>query len=267
MPTVEEIAAAEAYEELFVEGLFAEWAPRVADAAGIGEGDRVLDVACGTGVLAREIAARVGSAGEVVGIDAAGGMLAVAEREAPDIDWHLGVAEELPFESGSFDAVVSQFGLMFFRDRRRALEEMRRVMRPGAGFGVAVWGELGTNPAYAVEVELLERQAGSAAADALRAPFALGDREEIVSLFSSAGFHCEVETIAGLGRFPSIRTMVEADLRGWLPLMGVPLADELIASILNEAEEALSSFRTDDGRVEFLSTALVARGTSPIGDT
>jgi ubiquinone/menaquinone biosynthesis C-methylase UbiE len=76
-----------------------------------------LDVACGTGILAREIAWRVGTNGSVAGLDASRGMLAVAERSSPEIEWRSGTAESLPFEEGSFDAVVSQFGLMFFADR------------------------------------------------------------------------------------------------------------------------------------------------------
>src|SRR5688572_14100435 len=118
-----EIDAANAYEALFVPCLVGEWAPLVADAAHVRPGERVLDVACGTGVLARAVAARAGSQGSVAGLDASRGMLAVAERHAPTVDWRHGVAEALPFDDSSFDAVVSQFGLMFFTDRRQALHE------------------------------------------------------------------------------------------------------------------------------------------------
>jgi ubiquinone/menaquinone biosynthesis C-methylase UbiE len=119
-PTRDElIDAANAYEALFVPALFRQWAPRVADAAAIRDGQRVLDVACGTGILAREAESRVGAEGHVVGLDPNPGMLAVAARLAPDVEWREGVAESLPFAGGSFDAVVSQFGLMFFRDRVR----------------------------------------------------------------------------------------------------------------------------------------------------
>src|SRR5262245_6199314 len=105
--------------------------PRLADAVRIRPGERVLDVACGTGVLARQAASRVGSEGSVAGVDPSPGMLAVAKRLAPAIAWRQGTAEALPFEDGSFDAVVSQFGMMFFADRGRAIREMLRVLIPG----------------------------------------------------------------------------------------------------------------------------------------
>src|SRR5262245_46482610 len=111
-------SAAEMFEEFFVPALSQAWARRVADAARIQSGQRVLDVACGTGALTREVAARVGSDGSVVGLDPNEGMLAVARRKAPALEWRQGPAEALPFASATFDTVVSQFGLMFFENRR-----------------------------------------------------------------------------------------------------------------------------------------------------
>ena len=75
-----QIDAANAYEALFVPALFGQWAPKVADAARIQPGQRVLDVACGTGILAREIASRIESMGHIAGIDPGPGMIAVAEQ-------------------------------------------------------------------------------------------------------------------------------------------------------------------------------------------
>jgi ubiquinone/menaquinone biosynthesis C-methylase UbiE len=124
-------SAAEIYEDFFIPALFEEWAPRVADAARIQRGQRVIDVGCGTGVLARLAARRVGRSGSVVGLDVNEGILAVARRKAAAIEWHHGPAEALPFDDGVESAVVSQFGLMFFQDRRAALQEMARVLRPG----------------------------------------------------------------------------------------------------------------------------------------
>jgi ubiquinone/menaquinone biosynthesis C-methylase UbiE len=115
---------------LFVPALFRQWAPIVADAARIKSSDRVLDVACGTGVLAREAAARTGQSGRVAGLDPHAGMLAVARGVSPAIDWQEGTAEALPFPDHAFDAVVCQFGIMFFPDRDKAIREMLRVMVP-----------------------------------------------------------------------------------------------------------------------------------------
>lgn len=252
--------AARAYEALFVPALFAQWAPEVAGAAQIRAGQRVLDVACGTGVLGREASSRAGPKGYVAGIDPNQGMLVVAKELAPAIDWQEGVAESLPFPDQTFDAVVSQFGLMFFTGRRRAIGEMLRVLVPGGRMAIAVWDSLDHIPAYGSEAALVERTAGQRAADALRAPFELGDRRKLTALFTECGLaSAKVTTHAGVGQFPSVRTMVEADLRGWLPVMGVFLTEEQIDRILFEAEQALGPFTAPNGQVTFpLSTHIVA---------
>lgn len=262
--SADQIEAASAYQDLHVPALFQEWAARVADTAGLRPGHRVLDVACGTGVLALEAAARVGAAGSVAGLDANPGMLAVARNLAPHIEWREGDASALPYPDGHFDAVVSQFGLMFFDGRSEALREMVRVLAPGGRLAVAVWDSLANSPAYAISVALLEELAGAEAADALRAPFVLGDPDQLDALFREAGVaSLEIATQHGTARFPSIRTMVEADLRGWLPVMGVVLDDDRIARILDAAEDALAGFVTDDGAVEFDSPALIVSAAAP----
>jgi SAM-dependent methyltransferase len=191
-------------------------------------------------------------------------MLAVAKHLAPAVEWREGVAESLPFPDQSFDAVVSQFGLMFFTDRRQALREMQRVLAPGGHLAVAVWDSLDNIPAFARLVALLEQTAGRRAADALRAPFALGDRQELASLFSDAGAtSVEITTRNGTAWFPSIRTMVEAELRGWLPVVGVILTEDQIGRILQEAENALSPYADAEGRVAFHLSAHLGAAKKP----
>lgn len=267
MPEIDlaaQVAAATAYEEFFVPALFDEWGPRVAAAAGIDSGHSVLDVACGTGVLSLAAAARTGP-GCVTGLDANLGMLEVASRHGGGIQWHHGTAEALPFPDAAFDAVVSQFGLMFFGDREGALREMWRVLRPGGRLAVAVWASLADTPAYAAEVDLLARRAGAAAADALRLPYALGDSTELAALFARAGIGgARIESVVGRARFPSIRAMIETDVRGWLPLMGVELAEPVVQLLLSEAESVFRPFLAGDGTsVEFASPALIVSATRP----
>jgi SAM-dependent methyltransferase len=248
--------AAEIYEQFFVPALFAEWAGPVADAAGVTSGQRVLDVACGTGVLARAALERVGASGSVVGLDANEGMLAVARAAAPAVEWRSGLAESLPFEDGSFDAVVSQFGMMFFDDRLAALREMQRVRRPGGRIAIAVWGSLDATPGYAAMVDLLQRLFGDEAASALRAPFVLGDASELRALVAEAGLpDAEIRTEIGVARFPSIESWVFTDIRGWT--LADMIDEAQYEQLLGEAQRELRRFVTPSGEVEFDSPALV----------
>lgn len=121
---------------------------------------------------------------------------------------------------------------MFFTDRRQAPREMLRVLAPGGRLAVAVWDSLDNIPAYASEVALLEQTADRRAADALRAPFVLGDRKNLAALFAEGGAPSpEITTHHGVAQFPSIHTMVEADLRSWLPVMGVILTEDQIGHV------------------------------------
>jgi SAM-dependent methyltransferase len=256
-------SAAEVYDEFFVPSLFQEWPGRVADAAEIRPGQRVLDVACGTGVLARTVAERVGPDGSVVGLDLNSGMLAVARRKAQAIEWRPGRAEALPFDGASFDAVVSQFGLMFFEDRQAALREMLRVLRPGGRIAVAVWDTLDQSPGYAAMADLLQRLFGDEVAGTLRAPFILGDRQFLGSLFAEAGMpDARIATRAGTARFPSIESWVYTEIKGWT------LADAIDNAqfdlLLAEAKRELQPFVTGDGTVAFAMPARIVTATKPL---
>lgn len=247
-------SAAEVYEEFFLPALFQEWAPRVAAAANIRPGQSVLDVACGTGVLTREVAARVGPNGSVVGLDVNEGMLAVANREAPAIGWRLGTAEALPFENERFDAVVSQFGLMFFTDRRAALTEMMRVLRSGGHLAVAVWDTLDNTVGYAALGSLMQRLFGDQFTEAFGGPFVLGDPKVLASLFAEAGIsNAQITTQTGTVRFPSIDAWLHTEIKGWI--LADQVTDAQFDRLLKESGEVLQPFVTSEGTVAFPSPA------------
>lgn len=264
-------SAAEVYAEFFVPALFSDWPAHLVRAAQIAPGQRVVDVACGTGVLARTVHAHTcpdantdaganRAAGAVVGVDINAGMLAVAQRSAPQIEWRQGAAEALPFDDNHFDAAVSQFGLMFFDDRVKAIQEMARVVRPGGRIAVAVWDRLANTPGYAAMVELLRRLFGEDAANALRAPYTLGDTATLTALFRQAGLpQAQITTRSGQARFPSLADWIYTDVRGWT--LADSIDDHQVAQLQQEAHHALAEFVQADGTVAFAAPAHIVTAT------
>jgi SAM-dependent methyltransferase len=184
--------AAEMYEHYFVPAIFGPWARALLKHAAPQPGERVLDLACGTGIVARQVAPVVGTAGSVVGLDLRPGMLVVARtRPAPAgavISWQEGEANALPFADGSFDLVLCQQGLQFFPDRLAALREVRRVLRPGGRVGLAIWQALHRQGLFWALIEAEARHLAflGVTREQATAPFSLGDAEEIVSLLQRA---------------------------------------------------------------------------------
>ena len=253
-------SAAEVYEAFFLPALFQEWPPQVMRAAGLQPGYQVVDVACGTGVLTRAAAQQVVPGGSVIGVDINAGMLAVAKRQSPQIEWRQAPAEALPFDDQQFDAVVSQFGLMFFADRQTSIREMWRVLRSSGRLAVAVWDALDNTPGYAAMAQLLRRLFGAEIAQALYAPYNLGDRRALQAVFAAAGVpDVEIKTYTGTARFPSIRDWVYTDIKGWT--LAEVLDDAQFERLQLEAERALQPFVTANGTVAFDSPAHIVSVT------
>lgn len=187
-------------------------------------------------------------------------MLAVARRKVPEIKWEHGKAEALPYDDAQFDAVVSQFGLMFFEDRAAAIREMTRVLKPGGNLVIAVWDSLENTPGYAAMVALLQRLFGDEIADGLRAPFVLGDKTQLHPLFDVPGLEqVDILTLEGYARFPSLESWVHTDIKGWT--LADQINDAQYTQLLNEAQTALAHFVTADGKVVFPSPAHLIRAT------
>jgi SAM-dependent methyltransferase len=240
--------AAEVYESCFVPAIFGAWASPVADAAEIRRGDKVLDVGCGTGVLAREALRRVGEEGQVVGLDLNEGMLAVAGRTEPRIEWQRGDAASLPFEDMSFDVVVSQFALMYFPDRVASLREMWRTLAPGRRLAIAAWAPIDHAPGYQMLVEITVRRCGREAADVLAAPFVLGNRVELAKLLADSGISgADVTLHEGSIRFPSVKEFIRIEVKG-SPLADM-LSDEMMQTLAAESENALAEFVVPSGEI------------------
>lgn len=248
---------AEVYEAMFVPALFGPWGPVVCAAAQVAPGQRVLDVACGTGALTAAVHAAVAPAGSVVGLDANPQMLAVAQRVHPQIEWREARAESLPFTDAAFDRVVSQFGMMFFDDRAAALREMWRVLRPRGRLAVAVWDALERSPGYAAFAALLLRLFGDAVADAFAAPFALGDANRLLDLCNAAGLaQAQVARHDRPVRFNSIDALVQAE-HACLWTLGGLLDDAQFERLRAAAPSALRAHVDAGGVTCFSMPALI----------
>jgi SAM-dependent methyltransferase len=240
--------AAEVYESCFVPAIFGAWAAPVADAARIKTGDNVLDVGCGTGVLAREALRRVGPDGHVVGLDLNEGMLAVAARTEPRAEWRRGDAVSLPFEDATFDVVVSQFALMYFADRVASLREMWRSLAPGGHLAIATWADIAHARGYQILADIALRQCGREAADLLAAPFVLGNQDEVALLVAGSGISGATVTFhEGSIRFPSITEFIRVEVKG-SPLADM-LSDDAMHSLAEEAETALVEYVVASGEI------------------
>ena len=194
---------------------------------------------------------------EVLGLDPNADMLSVARRTSTRVEWREGRAEALPFPDGSFDAVVSQFGLMFFDDRPAALREMMRVLRPGGRMAVAVCDAVDHSPGYAALADLLQQLFGKRTADAFRAPFVLGDPERLLSICAAAGIvDAKVARHEGSVRFASIKALISTE-RACVWTLGGMLDAAQFTELLEEAERALQPFVTTEGAITFAMPALI----------
>jgi ubiquinone/menaquinone biosynthesis C-methylase UbiE len=243
------VEAAEAYEASFVPALFAEWAAHLAEAAGVTPGQAVLDVGCGTGVVARTAADRMGGQGRVAGLDLNEGMLTVARRLCPDIEWRQGEAASLPFGDGSFDVVLCQSALMFFPDRAGALREMARVATPGGTVAVQVWDQLEVQEGYGAMYDTFAEHLGPEATELESSYWALGDLVLLRSLFEAAGLEITAtQTRVSMVRFPSATEAIATEIEA------TPLAERISRDtydrLLEAATEAMLPFTVDGGRVE-----------------
>lgn len=253
---------AEAYEAKFVPAIFAQWAPPMLDAAAVGPGQTVLDVACGTGVLARSAAERVGPTGRVVGLDLNEGMLTVARRLRADIEWRQGDAADMPFADDTFDAVLCQSALMFFPDATQALREMGRVARPCGVVGVQVYRSLDDQPAYGPWVEIVARHAGPEAFSLLSTYWVHGDLDVLRERFETAGLSVvDIRAVNGIARWDSIDEMVQVEIES-TPLVD-RISDEAYRRIREESRALLKQYETGSGATPPIAAHIITAQPAP----
>jgi SAM-dependent methyltransferase len=244
----------ENYERYLVPTLFGPWALDLVEAAGARPGERVLDVACGTGIVARTAVRRVGSDGTVVGLDISAPMLdaarAAAAGEGLSIEWREGSAMKLPLPDAAFDLVLCQQGLQFFPDRAAALREMHRVLGSGGRLALSIWRPIEGSPGFAVLAKALSHHIGPEAGALLPSgPFGLGQAEGIRTLISGAGFRdIAIDPAVKTLRYPSPDEFVRRYVAGSAlagPVAAAP--DDARVALLKEVNAGLRPYVDDQG--------------------
>lgn len=245
--------AAEAYEAYLVPAIFAAMSRRLVAVANVQTGDRVLDAACGTGVVARAAARQVGPTGAVAAVDINADMLATARQAAagisPPIDFQQADVTDMPFGDSAFDIVLCEEAVQFFSDRVAALREMRRVTASGGRVMFSVLRSLDHHPVYAVFADALRQHAGPDAAQMMGSPFAFGDAEALRGAAVGAGLHdIEIRIAVNEERFPSVAEFVRREAAS-SPLAGPlsSLSTDRHAALLETLEQRLAPYVDDAG--------------------
>lgn len=254
--------APEAYERHLVPTMFTPWAEDLLTRVALQPGECVLDVACGTGIVARLAAARVGESGHVTGVDLNTGMLNMARAQTlpagTAVEWQEADATALPCDDATFDVVCCEQGLQFFPDKAGALHEMHRVLVPRGRLALSVWRSLSYSPFNRFLADVLERHIGPEAAG-MRAPCSFGDAEALRTVLTETGFNDVHISIVSLTlRHASPATYIRGQLEA------LPFAST-IAALDTDAQAALlddllTTFQpyTDDGGLAVPMEAHVA---------
>jgi ubiquinone/menaquinone biosynthesis C-methylase UbiE len=243
------------WERLLVPAVCARSAEALVERAGLRPGDRVVDLACGTGIVARHAVKRVRWGGSVTGIDLNAQMLAVAREVTthvhPPIEWIEADVTALPLPDATFDAAICQFAVQFFPDRRAAFSEAHRVLVPGGRLAFSVIRGAAFHRPWIVLAEALDTHVDTDAGDIVRSIFSVENIDDVRTEVQLAGFaNVRVENHFEPARYPSF-----ADFAGF-ETASMPTSDALGEAIQAKSEEiaadvaaALADFEDDHGVV------------------
>ena len=239
------------YEEQKVPAMFRPLAEATLRQVDVPEGVRVIDLACGTGIVGRLVARKVGKSGSLVGVDLNAGMIEVAKLSAPgtgaNTEWRHGDVTALPFPDASFDLAFCQQGLQFFPDKLAALKEIRRVLTPGGTVILTVWSAV---PPWGIAIaDALTRYVGAEAAKTSLAPFVFHDPEVIMALFAESGFsETQMEILVVDRRLGPAPESISAEMASAAYAGDVEKLDSATrTAMVDEVGEALQDYRTDEG--------------------
>jgi len=255
--------AAENYERHFVPAIAEPVSAPLLEAAALRAGERVLDIACGTGVIARHAAELVGPTGSVTAVDVAPDMIEVARATpapaAPAIDWRTGDAASLPLPDGGYDVVLCQMGLMFVEDRSAALSEVHRVLAAGGRVVVSTPGDI--QRPFAVLEQAIVDHVNADLGGFVRAVFSMHDPAAVAALLRGAGLHDVTSAVTRVPlRLPGPREFLWQYI-GLTPL--APLVAQAPAAAQRALEEqAVAGWQPDTsgGRLHVVQPMVIAGG-------
>lgn len=244
----------ETYERYIVPTWMADWASDLIDAGHVGLKKRILDVACGTGIVARKAAGLVGPDGRIAGLDFNEGMLRVARRcagqeGATAIEWYQSDVSRMPFFSGEFDTVLCQQGLQFFPDKAAALREMKRVLAPQGTLALSVWGRPEKSPHVLVIFDVFSEYFGEDSTTIFKVACSLSSHEVLKNLVQDAGFsNIHIQSGVKIARHPSLAELLPAYFSA-LPVAAqiAALPEEERTRMFRSMETKLADWRENDG--------------------
>jgi len=236
----------EMYERWLAGPLFRPFAEMTLEEVGLRRGHRVLDLACGTGIVARVAKERLGDVGCVVGIDLSPGMLAVARTVAPNIDWREGNASALPLQVGEqFDIVTCQQGLQFFPDKPAAVDQMRQALVKGGTLAVTTWRSDNEIPLFRELRHLAERYLGPI----MDQRFSFGYAAQLVKLIDGGGFHdVRVRTVQHRIRFDDEAPFVRLNAMAYVGMsanaknLGEQERESIVENIVSETAPTVQRY-------------------------
>jgi len=253
----------EMYERWLVDPLFRPWAEMTFAQLGLSSGDRVLDIACGTGIVARVAKERLADVGYIVGVDMNPDMLAVARAVEPAIDWREGNSSALPLRDGEqFDVVVCQQGLQFFPDKPAAAAQMRRALARDGRLAVATWRPDDEIPFYRELRRIAERHLGAITDQR----YSFGDAAALEGLLRDAGIHeVRSRTISRTVRFKDGARFLRLNTIGLVGMsaVGKDMGDQdrkrVVEEIMSESAPALQLY-SDESELAFKISTNLATG-------
>lgn len=256
--------------QALLDGMFAPFAERLANAIAPGAAMQVLDVGCGTGAVSLAIAARLGGDGRCTGVDISAAMIDAARershRSGQPADFIVADAQRHAFAAAAFDRVVSRFGVMFFDDPVQAFTRLRQATRSGGALQALAWRSAAENP-FMTTAERAAAPLLALPARVADAPgqFAFAARERVLGILLASGWG-DIEVVAVDG----VCTISSAELRQYIALLGPvgallrdpTMAPALRAQVLVVVENAFAPFVHGD-RVRFTAACWELRAVAP----